>query len=96
MKIRFLSIALQEVHDAIDYYEEADSGLGLRFMGEFRSCVERIRTHPRAWAKLSRNTHRCRTKVFPYGVIYQIRKDEILVVAVMHMSKERNYWKNRI
>ena len=48
MKIRFLSIALQEVHNAIDYYEEADPGLGLRFMGEFRSCVERIRTHPRA------------------------------------------------
>ena len=96
MRIRFLSVALQEARDAIDYYEEADPGLGIRFMGEFRSCVERIRTHPKAWAKLSKHTYRCRTKVFPYGIIYQIRRDEILVVAVMHMSKERNYWKNRI
>ncbi|WP_407944430.1 hypothetical protein [Maridesulfovibrio sp.] len=33
---------------------------------------------------------------FPYAVIYQVRQDCLLVVAIMHMSRNPMHWKNRI
>ena len=96
MKIRFLSVAMREVNDAVAYYEEVECGLGLRFLAEIKSCLELIRNHPRAWAPISPNARRCRSKSFPVGIIYQIRNTEILILAVMHMSREPAYWKDRL
>ena len=96
MRIRFLSVALTEVNDAVSYYEELEQGLGTRFYVEVRACIENIRNHPKAWARISSRTRRCRTKTFPYGIIYQIRRDEILVVAVASLRRRPEYWKDRI
>jgi hypothetical protein len=39
---------------------------------------------------------RCLTHVFPYGVLYTVEPDFILIVAVMHGSREPGYWKRRV
>lgn len=86
MRVRYLSIAEIELDSAITYYERQESGLGIRFYTEIKNTVDRIIAYPEAWYSLSENTRRCRTKIFPYGVIYQIRKDEILILAVAHLG----------
>ena len=96
MNARFLSIAEVELEEAIAYYEEKEVGLGLRFFLEVRNTVKRIIAYPEAWNLLSTNARRCRTKVFPYGIIYQIRHDEILIVAVSSLHREPNYWRDRL
>jgi len=32
----------------------------------------------------------------PYGVIYQIREETLLIVAVMHLGREPETWKSRL
>ena len=96
MKIRFLSVAEAELNEAIIYYDEKERGLGLQFLADFRTSLERILAHPDAWMPLSPNTRRCRLRIFPYGVIYQHRKDEILIVGVSGLHREPSHWKNRI
>jgi mRNA-degrading endonuclease RelE of RelBE toxin-antitoxin system len=96
VNVRFLSIAEIELDDAIAYYEEKDNGLGLRFLLEIRNTVERIVAYPEAWNPLSTNARRCRMKVFPYGIIYQIRHNEILIVAISSLHREPGYWKDRL
>lgn len=96
MKVRFLSCAEVELDKAIVYYEAKEAGLGLRFLSEVRDSVERIVLYPEAWHRLSCNTHRCRTKVFPFGIIYQIKKNELLIVAIAALHREPEYWKDRI
>ena len=96
MKIRYLSIAELELDSAIAYYESQEPGLGIRFYTEIRNSEDRILAFPRAWMPLSENTRRCRTKVFPYGLIYQIKETEILVVAVAHLYKKPGYWQDRV
>ena len=63
---------------------------------ETNATIERITRLPETWRPLSKNTRRCRTHRFPYSVIYQLRSDEILIVAIVHLHREPRYWVDRI
>lgn len=96
MNVRYLSIAEEELAQAIEYYESKETGLGLRFYTEYRSALKRVIVYPGAWFPLSENTRPCRTRVFPFGIIYQIREDGILIIAVSQLYREPDHWKDRL
>ncbi|MCB4790600.1 MAG: type II toxin-antitoxin system RelE/ParE family toxin [Elusimicrobia bacterium] len=96
MEIKFLEIAEIEFKDACAYYNQQSEGLGYEFAAEVGRTLERIESYNEAWAPLSARTRRCRTNRFPYGIIYQIRTDMILIVAIMHMHKHPYSWKSRL
>lgn len=96
LRIQFLLSAEQEFIEAVKYYNSQSEGLGFEFAAEVKSTMDRIIQYPLAWHKLSERTHRCRTNRFPYGVIYQIRKDCIMIIAVMHLHRKPQTWQSRI
>jgi plasmid stabilization system protein ParE len=96
VKARFLKAAQVDMNEAARYYESQRPGLGVEFREEVRSTVERIKGLPDAWHPLSENTRRCQTRRFPYGVIYQARSDEVIIVAVAHLHREPEHWKDRL
>jgi len=96
MEIVFLAPAQAEFMDAVSHYNTQSEGLGYEFAAEVKRTIERIIQYPDAWFKLSKRTHRCRTNRFPYGVIYQVRAETLLIVAVMHLSREPQTWKSRL
>ena len=96
MKISFLEIAQIELDDAIEYFNYEVPGLGEAFLAEVLNALDRIGEFPEAWHPCSDRTRRCQTRRFPYGIIYQIRKQEILVVAIANLHRKPDYWKDRI
>lgn len=96
MRIRFLEIAQIELDEAIEYYNHETPGLGEEFLAEVLNTLDRIGSFPEAWHPCSKRTRRCQTRRFPYGIIYQIRKEEILVVAIANLHRKPHYWKDRI
>ena len=96
MRIDFLDPAETEFIEAIAYYNLQSKGLGYEFAVEIKRAMERILQYPKAWAPLSKRTRRCRTNRFPYGLIYQIRSDSILIVAVQNLHKHPDSWKSRL
>lgn len=96
MKFDFLSPATAAFKDAIAHYNLQSEGLGFEFAAEVKRTLERIVQYPEAWSPLSKRTRRCRTNRFPYGVIYQIRGEIILVVAIMHLSRDPRMWEYRL
>ncbi|HEV2695689.1 MAG TPA: type II toxin-antitoxin system RelE/ParE family toxin [Verrucomicrobiae bacterium] len=95
MKVRFSSAAESELKEAMEYYE-SQAGLGLDFVTEVEATVLLIESFPQAWTSLSPRTRRCRTHRFPYGLFYQIRPDEILVVSVMDLRRDPKGWENHL
>lgn len=95
MKYSFHPTAETELNQAVDYYNKCQGGLGQEFAKEIYLAIQNILSFPDAWAPLSANTRRCLTKRFPYGVIYQTTDDEVFIIAVMHLNREPDYWKNR-
>lgn len=95
MKAILSEAARQELTDAVAYYDTQDRGLGERFLDEFLAAVGRVEELPEAWQHLGDNIRRCRLGRFPYGLIYRVAGDTALIIAVAHLHREPNYWRER-
>src|SRR5262245_18560109 len=96
MSVRILDAALNELEQAIAYYNGERAGLGEEFRQEVDATRDRIERSPNLWSRISKRTRMCRTKRFPYLVIYAALDSEIVVVDVMHGSRRPGYWKSRL
>ena len=96
MKYEFHPKALDEYEDAARYYSNCQPGLELRFIACVESAFQRISVAPTQWRLFEEDVRRCLVHVFPYAVLYTIESDYVLIIAVMHCSREPGYWRNRL
>ncbi|MGB5528943.1 MAG: type II toxin-antitoxin system RelE/ParE family toxin [Ignavibacteriaceae bacterium] len=96
MKFTFHPDASFELSQSVNYYEEQQSKLGLKFLEEIYSSIQRIVEYPIAYPVYSKNTRKCIANRFPFAIIYQIRKDEIFITAITHLARKPGYWGERI
>lgn len=96
MKIDILSCAQEELAEAVEYYNEQCPGLGYEFAAGVKAALSRIAAFPDAWPAYSARAKRCIVNRFPYGILYQIRKDCLLVLAIMHLKREPKRWQDRL
>ncbi|MGE5549748.1 MAG: type II toxin-antitoxin system RelE/ParE family toxin [Bacteroidota bacterium] len=95
MRFSFHPAAVTEFNEAVEYYEECLSGIGIQFAEEVYATIARIIEYPEAWSPLSKNTRRCLTNRFPFGIVYQLDSDRISIIAVSHLHRRPGYWKGR-
>ena len=92
MKPVFDPAAAEEIEEAADWYEAHKSGLGRDFVVEVNASIRRIIEFPNAWPPVSRRVRHLQLTRFPYAIFYQMRSDEILIVAVAHLHRRPEYW----
>jgi plasmid stabilization system protein ParE len=95
MKIEFLESAQTELDQAFEWYEAQQKDLGVQFLNEFDAAIRRIATYPESYILIEKNVRRCLVKRFPYGVLYGIDADKIIVIAVAHLHRKPDYWIDR-
>ena len=89
-----------EILKAALWYEDQRPGLGEQFYDQILSTIEAVGKFPLRFPLYEagdnpRNLRRALVERFPYMVIYEIRQDLILVVAVAHTSRQPGYWRVR-
>jgi plasmid stabilization system protein ParE len=95
MRIRFVQEAQREFLDAIEYYEQAEPGLGKRFRVELERTVHRLHLHPDTYRIRRAGQRRINLKTFPFYLPFIIRGDIVWVLAVAHESRRPHYWISR-
>ena len=80
MRVRFLELAQYELDGAFLWYEEQMPGLGRELLDEVDRSIRRVTRWPLAGKEISTDVRRCLVKRFPYGIIYGIEEDTIVVV----------------
>jgi mRNA-degrading endonuclease RelE of RelBE toxin-antitoxin system len=95
MTVRLHSDAEAELTQAVSWYDRVSRELGDRFIHNFRRAIDQILAFPNAWPKASRRSRKIRLRGFPYGIIYQIREDTIVVIAVAQLNRKPRYWRDR-
>ena len=96
MKIEFLEAAEIELDEAFKWYEAQQQNLGMQFLMEFDAAIRRISAYPKSYTLLDNEVRRCLIKRFPYGVLYGIDADTVVIIAVAHLHRKPNYWVTRL
>jgi plasmid stabilization system protein ParE len=95
VKHSFHPDALEEYLGAVSYYADISSRLAESFIKFFESGIEEIGAYPEAWQIIQEDVRRYLIKRFPFGIYYCIEGDRLMIYAVMHMSRDPKYWKDR-
>jgi toxin ParE1/3/4 len=88
--------ALAEFANAAEFYGLQESGLGERFADCIESAIESVCAAPKMWPTIDDEVRRRFTHTFPYSIVYIEDDGMIVIVAVMHNSREPDYWRKRL
>lgn len=94
-EVRLRPEAERDLADAAAWYEEQRKGLGHEFLDEVMTMLSSVAETPLMYAIVDRNTRRAVINRFPFGVYYRVENATIVVVAVMHGSRNPRRWKSR-
>jgi plasmid stabilization system protein ParE len=96
-KVVILPQAKNDIHEAAQWYQTKQPGLGKRFTGELRRTVSFIERNPMAFAKKYDNVRTAVLNTFPFLIHYTFDeiKKIIVISAVLHTSRNPKIWENR-
>lgn len=96
MRLRYLADARTEVREAMAYYSERSKIVARNLRNGIEYNHELIRKHPEALHPLAEGVRAARIRGFPYSLVYCIRANEVVIVALCHHGRRPGYWENRL
>lgn len=91
MELIFITLARDELVKAKRFYNRQQRGLGDQFKHEAEVASRRVLEHPLAWQFEYDPVRRFIFNRFPYKMLYVLREQKIVVVAVAP-----DYWFDRV
>src|SRR5262245_62317715 len=88
-------IARREFDDAADWYEERRAGLGAKFIDQVQQVFARIGENPQMYAVVHEDVREALVRRFPYAVYFRAEPDQVVVLAVIHTSRDPAVWQSR-
>jgi len=83
---------------ASEWYDSRKAGLGAKFARAVRDKMEDIQKQP-LLARIRDSRRSVRwvfPRRFPYRIIYRIKGDAVLIIAVIHAAQYERRWKERV
>lgn len=77
-----------DLSEAVNWYEDEQSGLGLEFANDFLLHYRQLAHNSQLYAVRFADVRRLNLDRFPYGLFYVIREHEIWLLAVLHASRD--------
>ena len=96
VRLVFRSVALDEFDKAAEWYESQRPGLGTDFVAEVRRVLQAIQSQPDRYPLASATVREAPVSRFPYCVYYRVKISRIVVVGVVHTSRDPSAWQSRI
>ena len=79
--------AQYEIIQAKKWYKEQQNGLEKRFVLSLKETINFILDNPLSFEIKYRNTRVAFTKTFPFGIHYLFDNNKIILLTIMHTSK---------
>jgi plasmid stabilization system protein ParE len=86
-QILLIEEAEKDVDEAVIWYEEQQTNLGIRFYFELLKTLEALKTNPQYYSFLHEEYRQVILIHFPYKIVFKIYADKVVVLAVFHTSR---------
>lgn len=96
VEVRLRPEAEQDLAEAAWWYEEQRTGLGQEFLDEALATFAAIAERPFASAAVHGSLRRALLHRFPFGALYLVDGDGVVVIGVLHGSRHPYRWKSRL
>jgi plasmid stabilization system protein ParE len=84
-----------ELAGAVDWYESQRLGLGAHFLAEFDFALARLMANPFQYQIVDDDIRRAPIHGFPYGILYAVTDDELLVLNCFHGHRDPRRWQGQ-
>jgi plasmid stabilization system protein ParE len=88
--------ARADFDETFDWYERQRSGLGADFAARVQAVLDLIVSRPEFFALRAQNVRRALVRRFPYSVYYRPEEEQIVVLAIVHPSRDASVWHERL
>lgn len=98
MRVRYLPLAAVDLRLQVDYYKGKAPGLDKLFRTSIQQAERLILSNPGGFARIGNDTDIRAVVVrrFPFRLLYALRGDWALVVAVAHTAREPSQFLDRL
>jgi toxin ParE1/3/4 len=96
MRFGFFQPALEEIDEALAYYQAIDRALSKRLTFDIEQALAAIAHMPESWKSIGDGLRQKRLKSFPFVINYLLRGETIWIVAFANTHRTPNYWRNRL
>ena len=84
-----------DVAAAYRWYENERVALGLEFLDHLETTYDRITDDPFQYQELNSGIRRALLRRFPYAVYFSVEGDVVVILAVLHASRDPAEWQRR-
>jgi toxin ParE1/3/4 len=91
----FRRAARLEYDEAAGWYESQRPGLGREFVAEIETALQQACEMPQRFPKMLLDTRCVRVRRFPYSIFFRVRSNQLVVLAVFHVRRDPNVWRER-
>ena len=95
MKVTILDAAARDLEEGYRFYEQQLTGLGTYFLDSLFSDIDSLAyyggIHHRVFGY-----HRLLSRRFPFAVYYQMRENEVVVMAVLDCRRNPSWTRKRL
>jgi len=96
LKLKIHELAGKELHEAVQWYNQLQEGLGKRFQQMTLIQVNKIRKNPEWFPKESKGLFKAYIPKFSYKILYSVEKNSIIIWAIANMHRKPWYWQSRL
>ncbi len=93
--LRYHPLFDSDVLDAAEWYDGRQPSLGPDFLARVRKAVNQLITDPQRRTSVDFGVRYWPVGRFPYVVFYDVTESEVLVLGVMHTSRDPKKWLSR-
>lgn len=86
-KVIIPRLAERDADEAVQWYEEQQAGLGIRFYQILLEKLEELKDHPHYFSFIHAEYRRITVDPFPFSIVYKIIDNDVLVLAIFHQSQ---------
>lgn len=101
MRLHIHDAAAIEIQHHYDWYRERNLKVADRLADLFESTIVRIARDPFQFSLIEMrrnpgNVRRAMLKGFPLYLLYRVKDDAVIILAVPHTSQRPGYWRSRL